>query len=249
MKGNGEAKHKADRLKPDLFFNSARRAEDITNVDFDVERQRKALGELLKSGDKLDDDTTIKRLYNWFTLDYDTDGRTLKTFPLNEKKVAKAKKAAGFFSYVTIALDKTPLEAMAVYGLRDEQEKYFNQMKNQMNFGRQRTWPEEGKNGRLFIMFVGLIIASYMRHAWKSTPLKEQFSSSLEILDELCPIRCIEHKGKMRHITPFVGALVDICNALGISIPEECAPQYRSKQVRSKRRGRPWKQKIEKLKS
>ena len=77
--------------------------------------------------------------YNWFTLEYDADSRILKSFTLNDRKVARAKKAAGFFAYVTIALDKPLLEAIAAYGLRDEQEKYFNQMKSQMNFGRQRT--------------------------------------------------------------------------------------------------------------
>ena len=96
-------------------------------------------------------------------------------------------------------------------------------------------------------MFVGLIIASYVRHVWRLTPLKERFSSSLEILDEMRPIGCVEHKGKMRHITPFVEAQVDICNAFGISIPEGCAPQYRSRQAQPKRRGRPRKQKIENL--
>ena len=42
-----------------------------------------------------------------------------------------------------------------------------------------------GKNGRLFILFVALIISSYVRHIWKSTGLKDRFGSTLEVLDEM----------------------------------------------------------------
>ena len=42
-------------------------------------------------------------------------------------------------------------------------------------------------------------------------------------------IRCIEHTGKMKVITPFVGSHVDICKAFGFEIPEGCRPTYTSK--------------------
>jgi len=148
----------------------------------------------------------------------------VETFSFNEKKVFNATRAAGFFANTTLGLDKTALEALEAYGFRDEQEKYFNQMKGQMGFDRQRNWSEEGKTGRLFILFVALIISSYVRHIWKSTGLKDRFGSTLDVLDEMRSIRCIEHKGKLRHITPFVGDQVDICKAFGIDIPNGCAP-------------------------
>ena len=69
------------------------------------------------------------------------------------------------------------------------------------------------------------------------------------MLDEMRPIRCIEHTGKMRTITPFVGAQVDICEAFGFNIPEGCAPKYRSRKVEPKRRGRPRKKQTVMLES
>jgi hypothetical protein len=42
-------------------------------------------------------------------------------------------------------------------------------------------------------------------------------------------IRCIEHKGRLKFITPFVGPQVEICKAFGFEIPESCAPQYVSR--------------------
>jgi hypothetical protein len=42
---------------------------------------------------------------------------------------------------------------------------------------------------KLNLYFVSLILSSYVRHVWKSTELYELFNSSLEILDEMRPIR------------------------------------------------------------
>ena len=39
VKGNGTAVHEADRLKLNLYFNLARRAEELTTIDFEIERQ------------------------------------------------------------------------------------------------------------------------------------------------------------------------------------------------------------------
>ena len=53
---------------------------------------------------------------------------------------------------------------------------------------------------------------------WKSTDLHKQFSSTLEVLDEMRLIRCVEHTGKAKHITPFVGAQIDFANAFGFKV-------------------------------
>ena len=59
-------------------------------------------------------------------------------------------------------------------------------------------------------------------------------------------IRCIEHTGKMKFITPFVGSKVYICKAFGFTIPDGCAPLYVSKvKPVTQRRGHPEKPKVE----
>ena len=171
--------------------------------------------------------------------DYNEADRTIRGFTLNEKKVDAAQRTSGFFAIMTHKLDMDPMTALDNYALRDEQEKYFQQMKSQMNMGRHRTWSEEGKSGRHFLTFVSLVISSYVRHIWKTTALKDTFSSSLEVLDEMRSIRCIEHRGKARFITPFIGDQVGICNAFGFNIPEGCAPTYMSKKKAERKRGRP----------
>ena len=54
-----------------------------------------------------------------------------------------------------------------------------------------------------------LILASYVRSVWqKDDVLRKRFSSTEAVLAEMRTIRCIEHTGKMKVITPFVGSQV-----------------------------------------
>ena len=249
MAKRGDTVHKADRMKLDLFFDPFRRAAEQTELEVAVEMQRRSLQSILDAGGSVDDDESIKKNYNWYEVSYDKKDRKLLSFSLDEKKIENVKKTSGFFGYITLGLDYTALQTLDAYGLRDEQEKYFCQMKTQMGFDRQRNWSEEGKTGRLLILFVGLIISSYVRHIWKTTGLKKQFASTQDILDEMRSIRCIEHNGRAKFITPFVGAQKDICKAFGFDIPEGCGTEYRSRKVSPKRRGRPAKAKTVKLES
>ena len=59
--------------------------------------------------------------------------------------------------------------------------------------------------------------------------LHNKFDSTEAILAEMRTIRCIEHTGRMKFITPFIGAQVEICKAFGFDIPDGCAPVYVSK--------------------
>ena len=249
MAKRGDTVHKADRMKLDLFFDPFRRAAEQTELEVAVEMQRRSLQSILDAGGSVDDDESIKKNYNWYEVSYDKKDRKLLSFSLDEKKIENVKKTSGFFGYITLGLDYTAPQTLDAYSLRDEQEKYFCQMKTQMGFDRQRNWSEEGKTGRLLILFVGLIISSYVRHIWKTTGLKKQFASTQDILDEMRSIRCIEHNGRAKFITPFVGAQKDICKAFGFDIPEGCGTEYKSRKVSPKRRGRPAKAKTVKLDS
>ena len=247
VRGNGDTVHKADRMKLDLFFDPYRRAAEQTDLAVEIETQRSSLQSILDAGGCVDDDVSLKKNYNWYEVAYDKKDRKLLSFSLNENKIENVKKTSGFFGYITLGLDYTALQTLETYGLRDEQEKYFCQMKSQMGFGRQRNWSEEGKTGRLLILFVGLIISSYVRHVWKTTGLRKKFASTQDILDEMRSVRCIEHNGRAKFITPFIGAQKDICEAFGFAVPEGCGTEYKSRKVSPKHRGRPTKAKTVKL--
>jgi len=239
VEGNGGSTRKSDRLRLNIYFDSMRRSEELVNLEIEMMSQKETLDEMISAKVVLDDDITVKKAYCYYEVCYDPATRIILSYKENEKKIAKAKRISGFFAIMTHKLDLSAMETFRTYRLRDEQEKYFQQMKSQMVCDKQRNWSEEGKTGRLFILFIGLILSSYVRHVWKATSLKEQFSSSLEVLDEMRTIRCIEHTGKAKFITPFIGAQVDICRAFEFPIPLDCAPDYVAKQKHPKRRGRP----------
>jgi len=241
----GQTVKASNRLKLNLYFDPIRRGLELMELDIALSLQEAALSKLMENGGILGNDATIVRDYCYYKVDCDPVTRALKSFELNGKKVEKVRSLSGFFSIITHGLDFGAMEAYSTYRLRDEQEKYFQQMKDQMVADRQRNWSEEGKTGRLFILFVSLILSSYVRYIWKSTKLYDLFSSSLDILDEMRPIRLIEHTNRARVITPFVGAQVDICKAFGFDIPKSCDPDYISRQKSKRKRGRPPKKTVE----
>jgi transposase len=245
VEGKGGTIKKPDRLKLNLYFDAVRRSEELMNLEIEIKIQREQLEAAKQEHAVMDDDATLKRVYSYFKIGYNETTRRLETYELNVSKAEKAKQASGFFAITTHKLDMPAIEVLQTYRLRDEQEKYFQQMKGQMGGNRQWNWSEEGKTGRLFIQFVALILSSYARHIWKSTELKGMFSSSLEVMDEMRPIRCIEHTGKAKFITPFIGKQIDICDAFGFEVPDGCSPDYMSKKKCAKRRGRPRKKEVE----
>ena len=98
---------------------------------------------------------------------------------------------------------------------------------------------------RFIITFCILSFKIYIRYIWKSTKLFDMFKSSLEILDEMRPIRLNEHTNRIKMITPLIGAQVDICYAFGFDIPKGCAPVYISQRKYTRKRGRPSKRGVE----
>jgi len=245
VESTGKSVKASDRLKLNLYFDPIRRSLELMEMDIALSVQESALRELLESGGIFADDASIKRDFSFYVVSYDPATMVIKSYALNEKKVAKARMLSGFFSIMTHGVDFGAMETFRTYGLRDEQEKYFQQMKEQMVSDRQRNWSEEGKTGRLFILFVSLVLSSYVRHVWKSTSLCKLFYSSLEILDEMRPIRMIEHTNRAKAITPFVGAQVDICETFGFEMPEGCAPAYTSRHKPVPKRGRTPKKTVE----
>ncbi|MDR2442777.1 MAG: hypothetical protein LBE31_04565 [Deltaproteobacteria bacterium] len=213
-------KTKADnKLKLNLYFDQKRRKSDLKEFDLYLDTQESYLAELLASNSQLSDDNLIIKDFMYYSLDYDPETRVLIDYKLNKNKVAKAKIYPGFFALITTGLDFEAMKTYDIYSLRDEQEKYFHQIKPNIYLDRQKNWSYEGKNGRLFILFVSLILSSHLRHVWQSSALYHKYSSPTDILDEMRSIRYIESANKEKVITPFDGSQLDVCKAFGIDVP------------------------------
>lgn len=111
--------------------------------------QRRSLQSILDAGGSVDDDESVKKNYNWYEVSYDKKDRKLLSFSLDEKKIETVKNTSGFFGHITLGLDYTALQTIDAYGLRDEQEKYFCQMKTQTDGLRSSAQLVRGrKNGQ-----------------------------------------------------------------------------------------------------
>ena len=243
--GANFTRHKGKKLKLNIYLDSVRRSLALREMDAEIAGQEAVLAGLLGEQAVMDDDRTVKRKYRFFDVVCDADSRVIQSYALNAAKVDKARVLAGFFANITQGIDADAMEAYHLYKLRDEQEKYFEQMKGQLGADRQNNWSEAGAAGRRFILFVSMIMSSYVRYVWRSTDLHDKFSSSLEILDEMRPIRCVQHSGHDEYITPFVGKQKLICEAFGFEIPKGCDGKYTSRKVVPKKRGRPKKAEVE----
>jgi len=233
----------ADKLKLNLYFDPVRRSQELIDLDIAIKAQAEALEDIRIRQLPIDDDVTIRRVYRFYTLTYDSETRILTSFELDEKKVAKARREAGFFANTTHGLAISAMEAQHHYALRDEQEKYFAMMKGILGADRQRNSTELGKEGRLFVLFVAQILGCYLAHIRKSK-LSDRFHSIQEVLNEMRPIRYIEHPSTTPFVTPFIGKQVDICDAFGFSIPDGCSPEYVVRKTNKGKTGRPRKNKL-----
>ena len=247
VKGNGDNVIEADRLKINLYFSPTGRANAINELQRQISEQCGLAAAIKESGETVTDSKALSRHLNLLELTIDPKTHRLTGFAVDAEKRNSRLRTSGFFASKTIGLDMNPLEAMDNYGMRDEQEKCFQLQKGPLNQDRTRCWTESSKHGRMFICFIGLILASYVRAVWeKNEYLRSRFGSTESLLAEMRTIRCIEHSNRMKFITPFVGDQVEICKAFGFEIPTGAAPTYTSKaKAKKPGRGRPAKPKTE----
>ena len=244
VKGNGDSVIEAKKYKLNLYFNPFKRAEDQLAIEQAAVEQSLLMDEIIKKGSPVDDVEATSKRFSLLSITFNKD-KSVASYVVNREKMEAKMLTSGFFASKTFGMDLDPLKAKDNYGMRDEQEKMIGLQKGPLGQDRLRTWSETAKRGRMFICFVGLILASYVRAVHQSSKfLAEKFGSVEDILAEMRTIRCIEHKGRMKFITPFVGAQVDICREFGFDIPDRCAPKYVSKKKSAApKRGRPAKPK------
>lgn len=229
VKINEDSSIKSDKFKINIYLDSELRARLQTEQDLQISVERLSLNEYFEKNIEIKDIEKFKNSFSYH--DVEIENGKLKFFNLKNNKIKKENCKFGFFSIITNGLDHDASTALEEYCLRDEQEKYYFQMKDVMDCKTQRNWSEDGKTGRLFILFIGLILSSHVKHIWKTTELRNRFDSSSAILDEMRSIRMIELSDSSKMMTPFVGAQLQICEAFGLTVPEECAPGYTSKRV------------------
>lgn len=227
---SGEGRKAAD-LKACIYFSSVRESMGLTELDIALKEQRLELEDLKAQKTIIPMEQELINDCDLYDITFDSSHR-VQAFSVKEKKVAARKRTMGYIAMLVNGMNLDAAAAWQTYSLRDEQEKYFSDMKGAMLDDRNPAWSEKGKEGRMFAHFVGLTVYSHIKDIWGKRGLRDQFETVGEVIDEMKNIRCIEHTGKAKIITPFVGRQLKICEYYGLDVPDGCAPK--KKKVSSK---------------
>ena len=178
------------------------------------------------------DDALRRRYARFLDASYDEAGR-ITGFSVPDSRRAEAFARCGFHAFVCCNMPKDEYPASEVlrwYSKRDVQEKTFCYMKSWQQGRRLRASTEGSVTGRLFILFVALILNSalhveYGRSQW----LKENYLSPWDVLDSLMCVRLHEYRGRTPKVSEFFGEALDIFDELGLEVPAGCRPKSRMK--------------------
>lgn len=239
LKGRRGKPVQADKLRLNLYFDPVRRAQEQAALLNTIATQKKNLLECQANSTPVWDEDC--RHFGYFRLKRNKESCLIESFELDSKKVQKAKETLGFFAIYTLGVAYTAPEALQIYGLRDEQEKFFYSMKTRIDCDLQRNWSEKARRGARFIEFVALILICRIVQQWRTS---EQLSKAFKyVYAQILAMRRIhlhEQPGKEKFIPLFLEKQALICREYGIHVPTGCEPEYNSVEVKPKRkRGRP----------
>lgn len=226
-------------LKANLYLDDVMRARQKRDLTLMLQRQETELKRMASALEAMDEDA--RRVFRFFDIVLDAAGR-IASFSRDEQLISRKMKGCGYFASYSYKVSGTAEDMHALYKMRDEQEKYFSQMKGLVLDGRNRAWNELSHSGRRFVSFVSLSVISSVKGIWSDLGLEKTFPTVMQMIDEMKSIRCIEHTGKAKIITPFVGKQLLVCEAFGLEVPKGCSPD-KAKNFDSstgkKKRGRP----------
>ncbi len=235
-------------LRANLFMNPRRRADELALIQNHIVEEETILKEAVSTNHIPADIKKYNALFKYYKVSYSyalEDKAKQKPIGIAyepyEKKIQKERSVCGFFASIMHKHDIDGPKALETYKSRDEHEKNFDILKNQMLFYNQRNSSEEGRDGRSFISFVGLIPISKFRNAWKEK-MQDTFESSLDMLDEMEPIRYSQYTDGSSCMTTFTEKQVAICDACDVEPPKDCIPptvrRAREAKRNPKKRGR-----------
>ena len=244
----------AKGVKANIYIDAKRRVEELTDLKLAIEAENAEI-EKIHSGECVMPSTKdFNKKFKWFRAETtkqvitEADGskKTVETTQIlaHDKARQKAASMAGFFSSLQWGIANSAVQSLHDYRLRDEQEKYFYGLKDVVGSDMQDVWTEGSRLGRDFIYFVGLIVYSWVKYIWSTTPdLKKAYRSTALLIDAMAPIRYAEYQNGVTHMTSFNSKQIAICVAFNITPPAECMTDHQKEEYRRatnpKPRGRP----------
>ena len=174
-----------------LFYDPMNHAQLCNEMS---ERIRSLSAEL--SGLKRYPESRLKRYMQYFRINRHVDDSGFD-FAVDADKVDQLRQYKGFFLIFSTDNAASHEDVLYHYRAKDAAEKLFAQLKVDMQGARIRTHNEQTTNGKAFVLFIALVIRTYIMGKLKKH-LAEKSTSLKKIFNQLTNITMITTGGKAR---------------------------------------------------
>ena len=181
-------------LRLNLFFNPERRDAELAQIDAGISSQLEALREIVEYGVTISDRRTLRRDFYFFKTVYDSKTQTVTSYTPDKSRIVKSRAASGFYANITSGLDTGPLEAVSIYSLKYDQEKFLRQFLPLLDFPMLHTASQGLGYGLQVLQYIGLLMNTWLRHAFRpgasaATPVLP-YRTVTEMLDDFHTVPC-----------------------------------------------------------
>ena len=135
--------------------------------------------------------------------------------PNDEAILAFQNKYAGYSVIISNDL-KDPVEALMVYRAKDRVEKSFDNLKNDLDGKRLRVRSEWAMEGRMFVQFLSLILASYIQRVMREKDLYKNYTMQSIIEEMKILMRITLPRSRKVLYSELTADQKRICEAFGI---------------------------------
>ena len=201
-------------LRLNLFFNPERRSAELAQIESGIASQLEALQEITEYGVTISDRRKLRQDFFFFKTEYDRDNQKVVSFSPDKNRITESRAAAGFYANVTSGLDIDPLEAVSIYSLKYDQEKFLRQFLSLMEFPGNIPAPHSLASGLLVLQYIGLLLNTWLRHSLgKAVP----YRSIMEILDDFHTVPCTPSGNGTCAPAPFSESQKATLSVLGLT--------------------------------
>lgn len=197
------------RMYMHVYYNHDKAADDETSFDRKLITRRK---EILQENRVPKHETYYKTFFEI----KETPKRGVQV-KVKKEQVDQAKRYFGYF--VLLSNEKmTAKEALELYRNKDQVEKAFGNVKDRLNLRRLLVSSEKSLDGKLFVSFLALIFASYIKRHMEEAGLFQSYTMQ-KMLDELDVIECYENPGYQLRVGEILKKQKQIYEAMKIPPP------------------------------
>lgn len=111
-----------------------------------------------------------------------------------------------------------PTVALDIYSSKDAIEKCFGDAKHTLDFRTQKVSSVETLNGKLFVLYVALVLTSWLRRKMRESELDADYTLQ-GLIDEVDTIECYEQKGHRPRICEVTQKQRSVFEKLGYAVP------------------------------